>query len=72
MAINTYCNIPNEISSILVLIAKKGLIVTLFLIGTSLSIKSIKKVGIRPLLLAITLWIVIGVTSFFVVKHTIN
>ena len=72
MAINTYCNIPKELSSILVLIAKKGLIVTLFLIGTSLSIKSIKKVGIRPLMLAIALWIVIGVTSFFVVKYTIN
>lgn len=72
MAINTYCNIPKELSSILVLIAKKGLIVTLFLIGTSLSIKSIKKVGIKPLMLAVALWIVIGVTSFFVVKHTIN
>ena len=72
MAINTYCNIPKELSSILVLIAKKGLIVTLFLIGTSLSIKSIKKVGIKPLMLAVALWIVIGATSFFVVKHTIN
>ena len=72
MAINTYCNLSKELSSILILIAKKGLIVTLFLIGTSLSIKSIKKVGIRPLMLAIALWIVIGVTSFFVVKYTIN
>ena len=46
--------------------------VTLFFIGATLSIGMIKKVGPRPLLLAILLWIIIGVSSFFVVMATID
>ena len=68
MIINTYCNIPHEVSKTLAWLSKKGLILTLFLIGASLSISSIKNVGVKPLLLAIALWIIIGVSSFFVVK----
>lgn len=68
MIINTYCNIPYEVSKTLAWLSKKGLILTLFLIGASLSISSIKNVGVKPLLLAIALWIIIGVSSFFVVK----
>lgn len=50
--------------------AKKLLVVTLFFIGASLSLATVKKVGVRPLLLAVLLWIVIGVVSFFVVTMT--
>ena len=32
----------------------------------------VKKVGVRPLLLAVLLWILIGVSSFFVVMNTIS
>ncbi len=71
MVINTYCDLPGELTALLVLIAKRALIVTLFLIGAGLSIGMVKKVGIRPLLLAIILWIIIGVSSFFVVMATI-
>jgi uncharacterized membrane protein YadS len=55
----------------LVWLAKKGLMVTLFCIGASLSLKTIKSVGMRPLLLAVALWVLIGVSSFFVVELTI-
>ena len=71
MVINTYCNLPAELSRTLVWIAKKGLILTLFLIGASLSLKTIKSVGFKPLLLAVMLWAIIGIGSFFVVMHTI-
>ena len=71
MVINTYCNLPEELSRLLVWIAKKGLILTLFLIGASLSLKTIKSVGFKPLLLAVMLWTIIGRGSFFVVMHTI-
>ena len=71
MVINTYCNLPEELSRLLVWIAKKGLILTLFLIGASLSLKTIKSVGFKPLLLAVMLWTIIGIGSFFVVMHTI-
>ena len=71
MLVNTYCGIPKVVSSTIVYIAKKLLIVTLFFIGASLSIKMIKSVGGTPLVLAVLLWIIIGVSSFFVVMATI-
>lgn len=72
MVINTYCNFPCGLSSILVILAKKGLILTLFFIGASLSVKTIKSVGMRPLILAILLWIIISMSSFMVVVTTID
>lgn len=72
MVVNTYCSLPGSLTSILVWIAKRGMVVTLFLIGASLSVSMVKKVGIKPLVLAIALWIVIGVTSLFVVLETIG
>ena len=71
MVINTYCNLPQQLTSSLLWIAKKGLVLTLFLIGASLSLSTIKAVGIKPLILAITLWIIIGIGSFVVVTTTI-
>lgn len=72
MIINTYCGVPEAVSSVIVYVAKKALVVTLFFIGAGLSIKMIKMVGVKPLLLAVLLWIFIGVTSFFVVMNTIE
>ena len=71
MIINTYCGLPESLTSTIVVIAKKLLVVTLFFIGAGLSIATVKKVGVAPLLLAIVLWIIIGVSSFFVVMNTI-
>lgn len=71
MIINTYCGLPAGVSETIVYIAKRALVVTLFFIGASLSVKMIKSVGIKPLVLAVLLWIIIGVSSFFVVKATI-
>ncbi len=71
MVLNTYCNLPTGLTQALVWIAKKGLVLTLFLIGASLSITAIKSVGIKPLLLAILLWLIIGISSFIVVINTI-
>jgi len=62
--INTYIPFITEYSPYLVWVAKKLLVTTLFLIGLSLSIEKIKKVGWRPLALGITLWILISVGSF--------
>ncbi len=72
MIINTYCGLPVALTSGLVYIAKKLLIVTLFFIGASLSVGMIKQVGVKPLLLAILLWIVIGLSSLGVVLWTVE
>ncbi|MFA6237456.1 MAG: putative sulfate exporter family transporter [Bacteriovorax sp.] len=49
-------------------IAKKFLVVTLFFIGSGLSLKSLKEVGLRPLLLGIGLWIIVSTTTLYFIK----
>lgn len=56
----------------IVAVAKKALVVVLFAIGASLSLGVVRKVGAKPLLLAILLWIIIGVSSFVVVYFTVQ
>ena len=51
----------------LVNLAKAGMTVTLFLIGASLSLATLKAVGARPLIQGILLWIVISVISLLAV-----
>ena len=53
----------------LVNLAKAGMTVTLFLIGTSLSRETLKNVGVRPLIQGVFLWIVISVTALFAVLN---
>ena len=64
MLINTYllADYP-EIGKFIAGIARKGLILTMFFIGASLSVDVIKSVGIRPLLQGILLWIIISAGS---------
>jgi uncharacterized integral membrane protein (TIGR00698 family) len=42
---------------------KLGLTVTLFLIGASLNKETLKKVGVRPLLQGLTLWVIVGTAT---------
>ncbi len=70
MLVNTYVDLPHWLTSTLVYIAHKGLVLTLFFIGAGLSVAAIKKVGVKPLVLAVALWVIIGVSSFFVVMAT--
>lgn len=76
MIINTYTpesamDVMGPFYNALVIIAKKALVAVLFAIGASLSLKVIKQVGVKPLVQALTLWMVIGATSLFVVIYTI-
>ncbi len=71
MVVNTYVALPAWFVSSMVWIAKRGMVVTLFLIGASLSIASIRSVGVKPLLQAVLLWVVISVSSLFVVLETV-
>lgn len=72
MVVNTYVPLPEWFVTAMVWIAKRGMVVTLFMIGASLSLSTVRKVGVRPLMLAIGLWIVIGVSSLAVVLATIG
>ncbi len=72
MVVNTYVALPEAFVSVMVWIARRGMVLTLFLIGASLSLASIKSVGVKPLLQAVILWIVISVSSLAVVLKTIE
>lgn len=48
--------------------AKLGLDATLFLIGASLSPQSLKRVGARPLLHGIILWLIVGSLSLLLIR----
>ncbi|WP_455633143.1 YeiH family protein, partial [Parabacteroides sp.] len=67
MVANTFLSIPEVVSGSLVWAAKKGLTVTLFLIGAGLSRKVIKQVGVRPMVQGVVLWIFIGLVSLAVI-----
>ena len=47
---------------------KLMLVITLFLIGASLSPAALRKVGARPLLQGVLLWIVVAVASLFAIR----
>jgi uncharacterized integral membrane protein (TIGR00698 family) len=54
-------------------VGKIGLSVTLFLIGASLSRESLKRVGVRPLLQGLLLWLVVGTTTLsLILLHWIH
>ena len=72
MVVNTYVSLPEWFVTAMVWIAKRGMVVTLFMIGASLSLSTVRKVGVKPLMLAIGLWVVIGVSSLAVVLATID
>jgi uncharacterized integral membrane protein (TIGR00698 family) len=58
---------PPSIFDSLVMLAKSGLTITLFFIGASLSRETLVKVGIRPLVLGVSLWILISLVSLWAV-----
>jgi len=53
----------NQAFGVLNHFGKLGLTVTLFLIGASLNMETLKKVGVRPLLQGITLWVIVGTST---------
>ena len=63
MLANSFIGIPEALGKGISIFSHKALSVTLFLIGTGLSVDSIKKTGIKPVLLGIVLWILISVAS---------
>ena len=71
MIVNTYVALPAAFTETMVWIAKRGMVVTLFMIGASLTVKMIKSVGIKPLMLAVALWIIISASSLVVVLRSV-
>lgn len=60
---NTYIPFLAKTGHHLVTLAKSGLSLTLFLIGSGLSFKTLKSVGLSPLVQGAALWIMISIAS---------
>ena len=65
---NTYIHIFQPAYPVLKHLGVVGLTVTLYLIGTGLSMKTIREVGVRPLLQGVLLWIVVAVGSLALIR----
>lgn len=66
---NTYLPAGGPAYGLLSKAGRIGLTVTLFLIGSGLSLATIKQVGHRPLLQGVLLWIIVSVTSLLLIQH---
>ena len=69
MIANTYIHQVVAVSPYLIIIAKAGLTLTLFLIGAGLSRTVLAAVGFKPFLQGVVLWITISATALYTVMH---
>jgi len=67
--LNTYFPFFDQLSSGITLLAKSGLNLTLFFIGSILSVQTLKTIGIKPLALAIFLWGFVSVGSLLFILN---
>ena len=67
MLANTFLPFVKLMAPYLVMVAKSGLTLTLFLIGSGLSFKVIRIVGIKPFLQGLILWTVISCASLWAI-----
>lgn len=54
------------------LFGRKGLIITLFLIGSGLSVNTIRQVGLKPILQGVILWTIISCVSLAVILGVLS
>lgn len=67
MLLNSFNTPVSIFSGVFVMAAKKGLILTLFLIGTGLSVSELREVGVRPMVKAVALWLAIAIGSLWMI-----
>ena len=72
MVLNTFLPQINKFDQAIVYAAKRGLTLTLFLIGAGLTRNALKTVSLRPMVLGVLLWILISVSSLAVILHIIK
>jgi uncharacterized integral membrane protein (TIGR00698 family) len=65
---NTYVHIFQSAYPVLKHLGGIGLTVTLYLIGTGLSVKTLREVGVRPFLQGILLWLFVAVGSLALIR----
>lgn len=71
MVASTYVTAPwfAELGHWISLVAKRGMMLAMFFIGASLSLDTLRSIGLRPLILALALWLVVSVSSLVLIVH---
>ncbi|HEY8715421.1 MAG TPA: putative sulfate exporter family transporter [Candidatus Acidoferrum sp.] len=69
--VNTYVPALAGLDSWAFRLGRLGLTATLFLIGSGLSVETIKSVGWRPLLQGVTLWVVVASVTLYLIRMQI-
>lgn len=67
--LNSYFPVFNSLTPTITQFSKSGLALTLFLIGSTFTLQTLKSIGIKPLLFAVILWLVISTGSLFFIVH---
>ncbi|WP_419213935.1 YeiH family protein [Maribacter sp. X9] len=67
--INSCHILPEPATHFIVLMAKRLLIITLFIVGSTISMKDLKSTGIKPIILALTVWIFISIFSLLYILN---
>lgn len=65
--IHTYVPQASDITSVLSRLGKSGLTATLYLIGTGISVATVKQTGVRPFLQGVLLWFLVAVISLVLI-----
>jgi uncharacterized membrane protein YadS len=66
--LNTYLAAGKPVFQSLRDLARIGLTVTLFLIGSSISTKTLRSVGARPLIQGVILWLIVGAGTLALIR----
>ena len=72
MFLNTFLPQIHQLDQMIVFAAKRGLTLTLFLIGAGLTRNALKTVSLRPMVLGVLLWVMISVSSLIVIINMIR
>lgn len=65
---NTYLPVFSPAYPLLSRLGRMGLSATLFLIGTGLTRETLRRVGVRPLMQGVTLWVIVAISSFALIR----
>ena len=66
--VNTYVPALAGVDSQVFRLGRLGLTATLFLIGSGLSVETVKKVGWRPLLQGVALWVMVASVTLYLIR----
>lgn len=66
---NSYFPVIDTVSPYITAVARAGLNLTLFFIGSTLSLETLKSIGVKPLVLAVLLWVIISVGTLILILN---